>query len=386
MKKTFQYLCLTVVSVLMVASCKNDDTDFDAYINNTGTITTVYINYDGSSVSVTGDNQGIVSTSGAHVTVNSQYADSLLLVLSGSTTDGSLLVNRNRKYGMKLNGVSITNTTGPAINNQCKKWLYVECASGTTNTLVDGTTYTEQTYDQKGTFFSEGQILFSGSGTLSVTANYKNAIASDDYIIINDDVVLDLSTAETTAKNINGIKAKDGVYINGGTTTINVLSSGGRGINCDSTMTITGGTTTITTSGDCLIETDETTAVKDTTSAACIKTDYAFTMNGGKLTMSSSGDGGKCISSNQDITVNGGTLYATTTGTNEVSKPKAIKSDTGIIVNGGSFTAIVSKSWACDNGYDDDSLTDYELAQKRITVNGSPTTSVISKKYVMVTY
>ena len=77
---------------------------------------------------------------------------------------------------------------------------------------------------------------------------------------------------------------------------------------------------------------------------------------------------------------------ATTTGGNEDSKPKAIKSDTGIIVSGGSFTATVKKSWACDNGYEDDTLSDAELALKRITVQGSPSSASIQKKSVIIKY
>ena len=72
---------------------------------------------------------------------------------------------------------------------------------------------------------------------------------------------------------------------------------------------------------------------------------------------------------------------------NNNSKPKAVKSDTGIIVSGGSFYAQVAKSWACDNGYNDSTVTDDdELAQKRVTVNGTPTTKSITKKKVIITY
>ena len=128
-------------------ACQNDDTDFSAYTNGeVSTSSVIYISYSGTSVSVTGDTNGYVTTDGADVTVNTGTdTDSLLLVLSGSTTDGSLLVYREKKYGIMLNGVTIHNADGPAINNQCGKSLYVEVAAGTTNTLTDGTAYA--TYD-----------------------------------------------------------------------------------------------------------------------------------------------------------------------------------------------------------------------------------------------
>ena len=376
MKKIFLFL----ITAALICACQNDDTDFSAYINGTTGSSTSVINivYSGTSVSVTGDNNGYVSTSGADVVVNTGTgADSLLLVLSGSTTDGSLLIYRQKKFGIKLNGVSINNADGPAINNQCGKSLYLEVAGGTTNTLTDGTSYTEQTYDQKGALFSEGQIYLSGTGTLNITGNCKHAFACDDYIVIDDNVTLNVNSTSG-----NGIKVNDGLWINNGTIGINVTADAARGIKCDSVVVISGGNTTITTSGDCVYDSSE----MDYSSAACIKCDYQFSMTDGTLTMTSSGDGGKGINCNADIVFSGGTLVATTTGGNEDSKPKAIKSDTGIIVSGGSFTATVKKSWACDNGYEDDTLSDAELALKRITVQGSPSSASIQKKSVIIIY
>ncbi len=180
----------------------------------------------------------------------------------------------------------------------------------------------------------------------------------------------------------NGIKVNDGLTINDGTIDISVTADAARGIKCDSTVVINGGTTTITTSGDCVYDSDE----QDYSSAAGIKCDYGFTMNDGALTITSSGDGGKGINCSADVVLTGGTLVVTTTGGNEDAKPKAIKSDTAITVSGGQLTATVNKSWACDNGYDDDSLSDAELALKRITVEGSPTTCEIAKKSVNIIY
>ena len=376
MKKYITYICLLA---LTLTACKKDDTDFSAYINGTSsTANIVYIAYNGTSVTVTGDTNGYVSYSGADVTVNTGTdTDSLLLVLSGSTTEGSLIVYREKKFGIQLNGVSIHNTDGPAINNQCGKSLYLYVTSGTTNTLTDGTSYTEQDYDQKGAFFSEGQVYVMGTGTLNVTGNTKHGFACDDYIVINEDVTLNVNSTSG-----NGIKVNDGLWINNGTIDISVTADAARGIRCDSVVVVNGGDITITTSGDCIYDSDE----QDYSSAACIKCDYPFTMNGGTLTMTSSGDGGKGINCAQDIIFSGGTLVATTTGGNEDAKPKAIKSDTGIIVSGGSFTATVNKSWACDNGYEDDTLSDDELAQKRITIQGTPTTTSIAKKSVTIIY
>lgn len=368
--------------ILLMTSCKNDDTDFSAYINGNGggeepsaAIITISIAYNGNTVTVTGDEKNFVTTNGADVTVNSgTNTDSLLLVVSGSTTDGSLVVFREKKYGLRLNGVSITNSDGPAINNQCGKTLCLMVDSGTVNTLADGEAYDETVgYQQKGALFSEGQIILLGQGTLNVTGNSKNAIASDDYIIIDDPVTLTVRT-ETGS----GIKVNDGLWIHDGTLDIKVTGDGCRGIKCDSMVVITGGQTTVSTSGDCLIETVD--GVRDTTSAACVKCEYQFLMTGGTLTMTSSGDGGKGINCAKDVVLKGGTLSAITTGDNDEGKPKAVKGDGGITVSGGSFTAKVNKSWACDNG------TDSEVPSERVTVVGTPVSSSITKKSVVIQF
>ena len=333
-----------------MTACQNDDTDFSAYTENTGsTVSTIYITYNGTTATVTGDDKNYVTVSGADVTVNTGInGDSLLLVLSGTTTDGSLLVYREKKYGIRLNGVTIHHADGPAINNQCGKSLYLEVADGTTNTLTDGTTYAEQTFDQKGALFSEGQIYFLGKGTLNVTGSCKHAIACDDYIVMNENTTLNVSCTSGS-----GIKVNDGIWINNGTLDIDVSSIAGRGIKCDSVVVITGGDITIKTTGDDVYDEAEA----DYSSAACIKCDYDFTMTGGKLTMKSTGDGGKGVNCDGAVTVSGGTFSATTSGGNDNAKPKAVKGN-GITVSGGSFYAKVSKGWACDNETDSEAPED----------------------------
>ena len=367
-----------LMAVALMSACQNDDTDFSEYINGEkSSVSTIYITYNETSVDVTGDSKGYVTTNGADVTVNAENSsDSLLLVLSGSTTDGSLLVYRQQQYGIKLNGVSIKNNDGPAINNQCGKWLYLDIADGTTNTLTDGTSYTDivvngTTIDQKGCLFSEGQVYVKGTGELAITGNCKHGFASDDYIVIDDNVTLNVYSSAG-----NGIKVNDGLWINNGNIGISVTADAARGIKCDSVVVISGGSTTISTSGDCVYDTE----VQDYSSAACIKCESQFTMTAGTLKLTSSGDGGKGINCAADVVFSGGELIAKTTGSNDNGKPKAIKSDTGIIVSGGSFSAYVNKSWACDNGSESEEPADH------ITVKGSPKTQNITKKTVEITY
>ena len=357
-----------------MVACQNDDTDFSAYTDGTIIATHVInIAYDGNSVKVTGDDKGYVTTEGADVTVNAAGKnDSLLLVLSGSTNDGSLLVFRDKKYGIQLNGVSITNPDGPAINNQCSKALYLEVVGGAVNTLTDGTAYDEtKDYQQKGALFSEGQIFFSGAGELTVTGNCKNAIACDDYIIIDGwPIITALSSTG------HGIKVNDGIWINGGTLEIKVTADGARGIKSDTEVVLTRGDVHIETTGDCVYDEEE----GDYSSAACIKCETGFTMTAGTLAMESSGDGGKGVNCADVVTVKGGIFSAITTGDSENGKPKAVKGDKGIVLSGGEFYAKVDKSWACDNG------SESELASERVTVVGTPFEAVYAKKEIKVVF
>lgn len=389
-------LSLAMMSMLFVG-CEKDDSDFNNYtvvvdddddseepeISEPATPNdTISIAFADNTAVVSGENSSLVTVSGADVIVNDATSSgNMVLVLSGSTADGSLLVYRQRQFTVILNGVSITNTDGPAINNLCGKSLFVVLADGTDNTLADGMEYAAApvnangvAIDQKAAFFSEGQMYFRGTGTLNVYGNSKNGIASDDYIVFEEGTV-NVSVADT---GTNGVKVNDGLTINGGVLTIDVAADGARGIKNDARTTITGGTTTITTSGDCKIETIN--GIADTTSCACIKSDSLFTMTEGKLTMTSTGDGGKGINCSENIEVSGGVFTAKTTGDNEVGKPKAVKSDTGIILSGGSFTASVKKSWACDNG------SDSELPADQITIVGTPLMKSVAKKTVIVNF
>ena len=379
MKKIFAYIPLFLTAI----ACTNDDNySWDNFVDKTATDTIrINIVYNGTSVNVTGDNYGFVTANGADVIVKSSTNSFLQLVLSGESNDGSLLIYSWRKNGVLLNGLNLTNTDGPAINNQCGKSFYVTSAEGTTNTLTDGTTYSTaptnakgDTIDQKATLFSEGQIYFNGTGTLNINGNAKNAVASDDYVTILSSTI----NIKVDSTGSNGIKTNDGMFIKGGNLNIDVAAKGARGIKNDARTEISGGTTTIITRGACKIETID--GITDTTSCAGIKSDSLFTMTAGTLTITSKGDGGKGINCSQNIELNGGSMTVKTEGDNKIGKPKAVKSDTGIILRGGNFHAECKKSWACDNGSDSDEPEDH------LTIVGTPVSKTIGKRLVEVSF
>lgn len=325
------------VSIDSTALTENETipTDDEDYLENNSFIENIYIHFNGSSATVTGEVEGVnISTNGAHVNVTST-AKGINYVLSGSTSEGSFRMasgDNDKKFQLTLNGVSLNNPTGPAINIQVGKRCYVCVSDGTFNHLSDGASYDDSDEDRKGTLFSEGELLFSGTGRLRVTAKAKNGICSDDYILIRpgSDIYVKSSAS-------NGIKANDGIFVRGGVINVETSGTAAKGLKTDGIYQMDGGRVTAITTGDGEYDSED----QDTKGAAGVKADSIIVINGGSLFCKSTGKGGKGISTDQTLTVNDGIVKVITTGTTYSysrlsSKSKGIKADGAININGGS--------------------------------------------------
>ena len=307
-----------------------DETDED-YLENNSFGQTISISFSGESAEVSGEAEGVsIDIDGADVVVTSTVKG-VHYIISGTTGEGMFKVYSEKKYQLTLNGVSIKNSDGPAINLQSGKRAYVVLADGTVNTLTDGTSYAQSEEDQKGTFFSEGELLFSGSGQLRVFSNTKNGIVSDDYIKFRPG-----NNIYVCSTSGHGIKANDSIVVKGGVVNVETSAQAAKGMKADLLVRINGGRTTLITSGDGEYDTEE----GDTNGAAGVGSDADFEMNGGSLLIASSGAGGKGIKTDGQITFNGGTVRVLTTGgtysySTSSSKAKGIKADGAIVVNGG---------------------------------------------------
>ena len=322
-----------------------DASDYGYYVENTTWSTTVRITFDGETATVTGNPSTVLfNINGAHVTITSA-AKKVKYIVSGSTPDGSLKFYSDKKFQIQLNGADITNPHGAAINNQCGKSLYLVVNEGTTNTLRDGTEYAmTEGEDQRGTLFSEGQILLSGNGTLNVYSVGKHCIASDDYILVRPGTNLYLNSTSG-----HGIKAKDWVHIKGGVINMEISANGAKGINCDSLVNITGGRTTIINTGTSKIEYNETTGMNDTTGCAGLKADYNMTMSGGVLNIKCTGNDAKGVNVGKLLTFNGGELNVVATGRKTYVTPKGVKCDTDITIGGGLLYSCAPHGKALDH-------------------------------------
>jgi hypothetical protein len=314
--------------------------DEDDMVENSTFSSTVTIDF-GTTITITNplSADGVTITqTGSDVVITSTVKE-VAYVVSGTTADGSVKIYSDNKFKLTLNAVSITNNDGPAINIQSSKRAFIVLTDNTTNTLTDGSVYTTTVNeeDMKGTIFSEGQIIFSGNGTLSVKGNYKHAICSDDYIRVrsgninitgaatdgihtNDAFIADGGTF-TIAASSDGIEAEEGyIIINDGTFTLNVADDGivasyeEGDESITPYVTINGGTFTIT-----------------TTEGEGIESKSVLTINDGNISAETVDDG---LNAGDAIYINGGTVYAHSTGND------AMDSNGTFTITGGKVIAI----------------------------------------------
>ncbi|MFN8346143.1 MAG: carbohydrate-binding domain-containing protein [Spirosomataceae bacterium] len=329
-------------------------------IGTSGTTTTakdtVVITYAGTSATVSNafQNDGVsITTSGADVTVKStNTSKEIVYLLLGTATKGSFKIYSEYKFNITMKSVSITNSNGPAINIQSSKKATVNVLG--TNTLIDGATYATSSEDQKGTFFSEGQLSFMGTGILNVTGNNKHGIVSDDYIYVSEAAIIVKSAVKdgihandyfqmdngnvTVTASGDGIVAEEGyVAINGGTINVNSVDDGivAPYSGTDATITpyvlIKGGKITVTTTGD---------------KGNAIKSEgYTSLSTGDVITLTVSGKGSKGIKTGGDFTLNAGTVKITTSGAAyyvtadaDIAAPAGINCDKNLAIKGGNLT------------------------------------------------
>lgn len=286
--------------------------DFD--VNNTEDLlanttfdATVTVTFASSGVTVADAIDSMaVATNGNDVTITYTGSQAVIYKLSGSTSDGFFKLYSSHKQELLLDGVSITNPNGAAINIQSGKRSFVVLSGS--STLADGSSYTDtpDDEDEKAAFFSEGQLVFSGSGSLTVTATGKAGITSDDYLRFLDGVTVSVSSSAG-----HSLRGKDAVVVTDANLTVTNSANTKKGISTDGVFYMADGTVNITTTGSAATNDDG-----ELTGVAGVKADERFTMDGGSLTITSSGTGAKGISGDNVGYFNGGTVKVTCTGSN----------------------------------------------------------------------
>lgn len=199
----------------------------------------------------------------------------IIYSLSGTSTDGEFYLEGSYKCTVELNGLTLTNPSGPAINIQNGKRVALSAQKGTTSTLTDGA---NENYN--GCYHCKGHTKLKGKGTLNVVGNSKHAIYSKEYIEV---------------KNL----------------TLNITGAVKDAIHCKQYFLMESGTVTISGAGDDAVQVE----LKETYTGEYVDHEDEdtgnFYMEGGTLTIS--GYTGKAVKADGTISFIGGTQNFDTT-------------------------------------------------------------------------
>lgn len=241
MKKMKKMLALAISAVLILSLsvCYFAADREDGYKNNVGTINLDSLSVTGGGIEV--QENTIIISKGGDFTV------------TGSLDDGMIRINTDGKVKLRLSGMSLTNTQGPAIYFENAEKGFITITEDTENYIKDGGNYSAE--DADAALFSNDDLEIKGAGTLTIEGNYKHGIASDDDLSIengtiiitsaehgikaNDKVTISGGNIDITAKTGKGIKAGEELVIDGGA--INIVSLESEGLESKGTITINGG-------------------------------------------------------------------------------------------------------------------------------------------------
>lgn len=292
-----------------------------------------------------------VTVSGADVTIdNSNEETEIETILTGSSSDGSLLYNGTYKTTLTLSDLTLTNLRGAAIDIECGKRVALKLKKGTVNTLADGAGG-----EQKAALYCKGHLEIDKAGTLNVTGNTGHAISAKEYIQLKkaDGIINILGAvkdgihckqyfvANGFTVNISGTQ-DDGIdveadgeendegYTDGslnlyaGSLSVQTTKDAAKALIADSDININGGTINVTQSGSFVLETSPA----DTTYVVALRAGQNINVTDGEITVNSSATCGKALSANGDVNLLGGTHRLIMTG----QGGKGVKADNNIAV------------------------------------------------------
>ena len=226
--KRLLLIVTVLLSGLTAAHAQTDNTVTIAYNGNSATVTVA------SNISsyVT-----VQSGTSSHVKlVQSESVDALVgeitYTLSGSSTDGEFYMEGSYKASVELNGLTLTNPSGPAINIQNGKRIKLSAKNGTVSTLTDGVNA-----DYNGCVHCKGHLELKGKGTLNVVGNSKHGIYSKEYMQMKN------LTLNVTAATKDAIHCKEYFLMENGTVNLTGATDDGIQVEIDTDIPTTGITT-----------------------------------------------------------------------------------------------------------------------------------------------
>ena len=289
MKKRIIIVCVVIfliigVLVLILLNNKNKNNDSK---NTKSTASTNTVKEDDSSYNYDFSNYEEISVNLDELSNDYKITEAALYHFTGKT-NYSIEIDCDDYIKIILDNVSIDSTKS-SINVVNSKGVYIELVGN--NNLSDSTNNTD---DTDAVIYSSDDLIIEGSGTLNITANYKDGIASLDDLVIKN------GTYNISATD-DGIRGKDLVLIMDG--------------NFD-----------ITSSGDAIKSTNDTESDKGN-----------IKINGGEFIIKATNGDGISSSNTVEITEGKFNINAGTNSSNTDASMKGIKADNDIIIDGGTY-------------------------------------------------
>ena len=321
------------------------------------------IGLNGSSVTVNGDG---LAVQGSVVTISA----SGVYEITGTLTDGSIVVDVNKDTDKEtvflvLNGANIVCQKSAPIYIKGAKKAVILLENGSNNSVAGGSSYiVNADGEPSAAIFSKADLTITGSGTLTVRADYNDGITSKDDLKITDGTLIVNAKAD-------GIVGKDSLNVKNGNLTITAGKDGLRSTNetdeGKGNVVIQNGQFTITAANDAIqaytqLQIDDgkfdlnsgggypgksissnnndfggrpsqnATITKSTDSTEeskkGLKAGQCILINGGTINVSSYEDS---VHSNNDIAINGGILTLQ-------SGDDGVHADNNILINNGELT------------------------------------------------
>lgn len=327
-----------VVETIITDELDDESGDF---VENFTTTRTITITFSEGSVKTSSLPDDITATiNGGHIVINSERSK-VAYMLTGTSSNGSLKIYSAKKFKIMTRNLNLTNPAGPAINIQSGKTVYFTLLTNSNSTLCDGAVYgapaiaadgTEE--DQKGTLFSEGQIIFDGIGTLNVKSLGGHGICSDDYIRIRSGNINILQAAK------DGFRTKEKFIVARTETASPVITvnATNNGIDCsEGTLTIDAGKIEITSGSEAI-----KVVYEEPVPNPLVVPDA--NINGGYIKINTTGEKSSAIKATGNYTQTGGIIHATAAGNGS----KIINSDGSVAIRNGKVTGFANGTVAAD--------------------------------------
>ena len=342
----------------------------ETYWENQEFVTTVTVTYSGNTATVAYKSDAVKHyITGADVAIDLTDAGAAEIIASGKSDDGQLKIYGNSAVKLTLNGLELTSAKSAAINVQNKSHLYLHLSDGTTNSVSDAESQSDESYypegvaadDEKrnGAIYCKGSAVVSGSGILKLTGKKKHGISVKSSLTVRPGVTLAINDVKD-----NCIKV-EGITVLGGYLWAKTSADAGKCLSSDADVTVRGGLLKLYTSGGSVYEEDE----NDTSSPAGVKADGDIFIYSGEILCVSTGEGGKGLNADGGITMDDGIVNVVTSGGKYVynaaldldSSPKGVKADGEITINGGTLNIQVTGRSDGSEGLE---------SKSKITVNG----------------